>query len=36
MGLGLSIAKELVKQMHGTIDAVCEKQMLTIRIQFPV
>ncbi len=35
MGLGLSIAKELVKQMHGTIDAVCEKQMLTIRIQFP-
>ena len=36
MGLGLSIAKELVKQMQGTIDAVCEKQMLTIRIQFPV
>lgn len=36
MGLSLSIAKELVKQMHGTIDAVCEKQMLTIRIQFPV
>ena len=34
-GLGLSIARRLTEQMGGTVSAVCEGGVLTVKLQFP-